>query len=60
VRPRHADTHLNWGVALAQLGRMSEAAEQFRFALELDPENVDARTYLARALGQLAPDAGRR
>jgi predicted Zn-dependent protease len=43
---------LNYGVALAKIGRLDEAAEQFRETLRLDPAHPMAQKYLdqARAL----------
>jgi tetratricopeptide (TPR) repeat protein len=39
----------DYGVALALHGRLPEAIEQFKEALRLQPDYVDARTNLARA-----------
>jgi len=47
-----AQTHNNLGVALAQLGRISDAAVEFAAALRLDPSFEDARRNLARAQGR--------
>src|SRR6185369_2300900 len=42
LRPRDALTQLNWGVLLAQEGRLDEAAEHFTAAIKLEPENASA------------------
>ncbi len=42
--------HLDWGVHLGSLGRYERAAESFRRAAELDPEDLAARFNLALAL----------
>ena len=47
-----AQTHNNLGVALAQLGRISDAAVEVAAALHLNPDFDDARRNLARAQGR--------
>jgi Flp pilus assembly protein TadD len=57
--PVSAGGHLNYGAALAERGRQTEAIEQFRIASALHPAMVEARNSLAFALieqGDL-PDA---
>ena len=51
VRSHDADFHNNLGVALAMQGKLDEAVEHFRRAVELDPDSVEAQTNLATALG---------
>ena len=55
-RLRHhlAVAHNNFGVQLAEDGRLKEAIEQFESALRLRPDYDDARRNLARARG-MAP-----
>jgi choline-sulfatase len=45
---RRADTHLNLGTCQERLGHPELACPQFRRALELDPENVQALEALLR------------
>lgn len=47
--------HLGEGVALLQLGRQQEAAQQFRRELEIDPSNEQARSLLAQIEGRQPP-----
>jgi Flp pilus assembly protein TadD len=49
IHPDNADVMRNLGVALAQQGKMADAADQFRRALALNPNDADLKTYLARA-----------
>src|SRR5207244_2504751 len=44
------DIHYTYGIGLAALARIDEAAENFRCALELRPDHVLARIELARML----------
>jgi Flp pilus assembly protein TadD len=46
--PRYADARNNLGVLLARLGRLPEAAEQFRETLKIDPSRADARGNLEK------------
>ena len=46
-RPRDVGAFINLGVALAQVGKPTEADQAFRRALELDPSNATARRNLA-------------
>ena len=48
LSPDNVEAHLNWGVALAKQGKFADAAEQFRAVLAIDPNNADAKDYLAR------------
>ena len=49
ARPRDVGAAINFGIALARLGRMNEAVDEFRRAVRLDPRNPTARNNLARA-----------
>jgi tetratricopeptide (TPR) repeat protein len=50
IQPRNAGAHLNLGVARAKQGRMREAIDEFRRALDIDPGLVEAKQFLDRAL----------
>jgi hypothetical protein len=50
VDPQSAEAHNFLGSALASLGRITEATEQFRFALSLRPDYPNARFNLGNAL----------
>jgi tetratricopeptide (TPR) repeat protein len=50
VDPRSAEAHNFLGSAMASLGRITEATEQFRFALSLRPDYLNARFNLGEAL----------
>jgi tetratricopeptide (TPR) repeat protein len=52
LRPGHALSHLNLAIALARQERLDAALEAIGMALELDPEQVEARE-LAQTLRQL-------
>jgi Flp pilus assembly protein TadD len=43
------------GAALASLGRVEEAVKAYRAAIELDPQNEEARRELALLERRLAP-----
>jgi protein O-mannosyl-transferase len=45
-----AGTHRNLGMLFAQQGKMNEAIAQYRQALRLDPEMLEARSSLGKAL----------
>jgi tetratricopeptide (TPR) repeat protein len=47
---RQLDTHLNLGLALEQMGNPVLAVQQYRAALDVEPDCVEAQTYLADAL----------
>ena len=50
ARPDHAETQLSIGDAYYQLGRCAEAADAYRRAVELLPQDLHAIACLARAL----------
>ena len=52
---RAAEVHNDLGVALAGLGRLLEARDEFRAALTIRPDFADARANLARAGGKIEP-----
>jgi Flp pilus assembly protein TadD len=49
VFPDFAAGHNSLGIALASLGRLDQAAEQFQLAVQLDPTFVEARRNLQAA-----------
>jgi protein O-mannosyl-transferase len=51
--PRAAEVHNDLGVALAGLGRLPEAREEFTAALLIRPDFADARVNLVRAGGKI-------
>ncbi|MGE5667879.1 MAG: tetratricopeptide repeat protein [Betaproteobacteria bacterium] len=51
--PSHSPTHQNLGLVSQWMGRLTEAEEHFREALNIDPTNVDARFGLATSLLKL-------
>jgi Flp pilus assembly protein TadD len=48
--PASAVGHASYGLALSNAGRKAEAIEQFRIVVEIDPNSVEPRVGLARAL----------
>jgi tetratricopeptide (TPR) repeat protein len=52
-RPRDVGAFINLGVSLAEIGRLTEAAEAFQRAVQLDPSNATASRNLAIALEDL-------
>ncbi len=48
INPNSADTYSNLGVALAQIGQISEAVEQVEAALRINPNDIDARNNLTK------------
>ena len=48
--PESAGGHLNFGSALSNAGRKQEAIEQFRAAIEINPDYVGPHDQLAFAL----------
>lgn len=57
LRARVVLTHLQSGRALADAGKHSEAAAQYRAALEIDPASADARAGLAAQYAAQYPAA---
>ena len=53
LNPAFDDARLNWGNALARLGRFQEAAAQYRLLLARSPGNARAAEYLMRVSGAL-------
>ena len=53
--PGNADTLLDYGELLVEMGRLAEGAEKFRRVLELEPANVEAH----ERLGWIALQQGR-
>jgi protein O-GlcNAc transferase len=51
--PNDAFAHFRNGVALAQAGRLGEATDSFRRAIELAPDFAEAHNLLGAALGAL-------
>jgi len=49
-RPDHPLAHYNLGVALANVGKINEAIQQYREALRAHPDNADAHFSLGVAL----------
>ncbi|HVU35448.1 MAG TPA: tetratricopeptide repeat protein, partial [Opitutaceae bacterium] len=52
IAPDNADVRYNYGALLAQLGRTSAAADEFRAALRLRPDFAAAHAALDRVGGQ--------
>lgn len=46
IRPEHAKAYANWGVALMETGKPSEAEEKLKHAIELDPSADEAHVSL--------------
>jgi Flp pilus assembly protein TadD len=49
MTPNSSDAHSNLGAALALTGRISEAIEELKSALRINPNNSDARNNLTKA-----------
>ncbi len=49
-QPADANAHHNWGITLAEQGKLDEAITEFRAAIRLQPELVGAHIGLANAL----------
>jgi Flp pilus assembly protein TadD len=49
--PEDPDLNNNWGVALQQLGKYSEAAARYSAALRVAPGHSDARANWAALVG---------
>jgi Flp pilus assembly protein TadD len=54
LRPNLPGGHVNFGAALSKRGDFDAAAVQYRLALKLDPENLDAREGLGVVLTEKA------
>jgi eukaryotic-like serine/threonine-protein kinase len=54
IKPDSASAHIEYGKALADLGKDDEAAAEWRVAIRLDPIDGLPRTYLAIALNHIA------
>ena len=52
--PRHWRAHLNAGIMLARLGRVSEALPMFEAAARLRPDDPDVLRMLEQARSELA------
>jgi len=52
--PGNVSAHYNLGLALVELGRLEEAARAFERAVELYPDDLDAREALARTREELS------
>jgi tetratricopeptide (TPR) repeat protein len=50
IEPNDPGFYLNLGAALADSGKLQEAIEQFRTAVYLNPDYLDARRALRMAL----------
>jgi len=48
IYPSSADTHNNLGAALAKVGQISEAIEQLKVALRINPNDIVARNNLTK------------
>ena len=53
LKPDYADAHNNLGVALVQTGKLPEAIEQFKQALQFKPDYINAYTNLALVYAML-------
>ncbi len=58
VDPDLAEARYNFGLALAQSGRLDDAQSQFAEAISLDPGYTDARIQLGLLLSQRNDTAG--
>ena len=58
MTPNSADAHNNLAAALAQMGQISEAIEQLKAALRINPNDIDARNNLTKleALQKTSPE----
>jgi tetratricopeptide (TPR) repeat protein len=52
LSPQHPEPHWNLAVVLQDAGRLPEAIQQFRIALEINPRMADMRYHLATAYAQ--------
>ena len=53
IDPEFVTGHSNLGTALAKLGRLKEAAEEFQTVVDLTPGSPQAHVDLAEALAEL-------
>lgn len=53
LNPKHAETQLEWGKALSDLGRKAEAENRYRRAVQLDPHFTEAWFRLSNTLREL-------
>jgi tetratricopeptide (TPR) repeat protein len=56
--PRRSDIAYNHGVALREIGRIPDAAAEWKRAIAIDPANRDAAANLALALDQIGDAQG--
>ncbi len=57
LAPNRDDLHNNLGYCLLQLGKKTEAADEFRAALKINPQSVFARNNLGLALAENTNEA---
>ena len=57
IAPRRAESKIEYGIVLLELGAREEAAEQFRKAVDLDEPNWAAHLYLGWALLETKPES---
>jgi tetratricopeptide (TPR) repeat protein len=50
IEPCNVKTHYHWGLALVQLGQLTDAADHFRQALTIDPDHAGACQGLSHVL----------
>jgi Flp pilus assembly protein TadD len=55
LKPSFASAHVNLGIALAQQGDTAGARAEFETALNLNPDDANARADLARLDAQQKP-----
>src|SRR6185295_1164235 len=57
IAPRRAESRIEYGIVLLELGALDEAAEEFGKALQLDEPNWAAHLYLGWALLETKPES---